>query len=59
MDAIIKNNLKKGDVLAVSRIAGIQAAKKTSDLIPLCHQINLSNVQIKFHLDKVGVKVKD
>ena len=42
---------KKGDVFAVSRIAGIQAAKKCSDLIPLCHPLMLSKVQVDFALD--------
>tara|TARA_Y100001970_G_C13903474_1_gene684831 strand:- start:23 stop:505 length:483 start_codon:yes stop_codon:yes gene_type:complete len=43
---------KKGDVLGVARIAGITAAKKTSDLIPLCHNINLSSVNIDFKINK-------
>ena len=43
---------KKGDVLAVARIAGIQAAKKTSDLIPLCHPLMLNAVDIDFTLDE-------
>lgn len=42
---------KKGDVLAVARIAGIQAAKKCSDLIPLCHPLMLNAVDIDFELD--------
>jgi cyclic pyranopterin phosphate synthase len=42
---------KKGDVLAVARIAGIQAAKKTSDLIPLCHPLMLTSVEVAFDLD--------
>ena len=42
---------KKGDVFAVARIAGIQAAKKCSDLIPLCHPLMLSKVQIDFSVD--------
>jgi len=50
--------LKKGDVLAVSRIAGISAAKKTSDLIPLCHNIVIDNVGVEATLDKNGVEVK-
>ena len=49
-DAVKSNTLKKGDVLAVARIAGIQAAKKTADLIPLCHNIFLSSVKIEFIL---------
>lgn len=43
---------KKGDVLAVARIAGIQAAKKTSDLIPLCHPLMLNSVELDFELDE-------
>ena len=42
---------KKGDVLAVARIAGIQAAKKCSDLIPLCHPLLLNSVEVDFHID--------
>lgn len=45
------NSLKKGDVLAVARVAGIQAAKKCADLIPLCHSLMLSKVSIDFSLD--------
>jgi len=41
-------NAKKGDVLGIARIAGIQAAKKTSDLIPLCHPIGLTRVAVDF-----------
>jgi cyclic pyranopterin phosphate synthase len=42
---------KKGDVLGVARIAGIMAAKKTADLIPLCHPLSLSHIQIEFEPD--------
>ena len=45
---IESGNAKKGDVLGVARIAGIQAAKKTSDLIPLCHPLSLTRVAIDF-----------
>lgn len=49
---LIKNAaLKKGDVLAVARIAGIMAAKKTSDLIPLCHPLSLSQVTVDFECE--------
>ena len=55
---LIKDNLlKKGDVLSVSQIAGICAAKKTSDIIPLCHNIVLDNVKVDAVIDKTGVKV--
>lgn len=45
------NSLKKGDVLAVARIAGIQAAKKCADLIPLCHPLALSKVSVDFAIN--------
>jgi cyclic pyranopterin monophosphate synthase len=45
-DAVINGNLKKGDALGTARIAGIMAAKKTSELIPLCHPIALTKVEI-------------
>lgn len=45
-------SLEKGDVLSVSRIAGIQAAKKTSELIPLCHNIFISSAAIDFVIDE-------
>ena len=46
VDAILGGALKKGDALAVARIAGIMAAKKTADLIPLCHPIALTSVAV-------------
>jgi len=51
---ISQGTAKKGDVLGVARIAGIQAAKRTSDLIPLCHPLALSKVAIDFELQKTG-----
>jgi len=53
-----ENKLAKGDALAVSRIAGVTAAKKTSDLIPLCHQIALDKASINFDLDDSNHLVK-
>ena len=53
--AIRQATLKKGDALAVARIAGIMAAKKTSDLIPLCHPIPLTSVTIELTPDDTGV----
>ncbi|KQN00702.1 molybdenum cofactor biosynthesis protein MoaC [Sphingobium sp. Leaf26] len=55
--AIADGLVKKGDVLAVARVAGIMAAKKTADLIPLCHPIALSAVTVDFDLDASGVTV--
>jgi|SRR5450759_1330303 len=54
---IEENLLKKGDVLTVSQLAGISAAKKTSDLIPLCHNIVLDNVKVDAFVDSTGIKV--
>jgi cyclic pyranopterin monophosphate synthase len=52
---IASGSAKKGDVLGVARIAGIQAAKKTSDLIPLCHPLALTRVALVFELLDAGV----
>ena len=49
--AIQSNNMAKGDVLAVARIAGIMAAKRTAELIPLCHTLPLSDVQVSITPD--------
>lgn len=57
LDLIQQNGLKKGDVLAVARIAGIQAAKQTQLLIPLCHQIPLSKVAVDFELQEGGIRI--
>jgi len=46
LDAIVGAQLKKGDVLGVARIAGVMAAKRTSELIPLCHPLMLTDVQV-------------
>ena len=51
INAIVENRNKKGDVLSTSRLAGIQAAKKTSDLIPLAHNLNLTKIEIEFSID--------
>lgn len=55
--AIREGSVEKGDVLATARIAGIMAAKKTADLIPLCHPLPLTSVSIDFALDETGVTV--
>jgi len=57
-EALSENKIKKGDVLAVANIAGINAAKKTSELIPLTHQINLRHVKIEFVLDKESSEIE-
>lgn len=50
-DLVKAGQLKKGDVLTVAQIAGISAAKKTSDLIPLCHPLQLNSVEVELSLD--------
>ena len=57
LEAIIANAMKKGDVLATARIAGIMAAKKTSDLIPLCHPLALTKVAVDFTFLEDGIRV--
>jgi cyclic pyranopterin phosphate synthase len=51
-DAVRDNALAKGDALAIARLAGIGGAKETSRLIPLCHQLPLSHVEVEFELDE-------
>lgn len=58
LDAIKANMMKKGDVLATARIAGIMAAKKTHDLIPLCHPLALSKVAVDFTFLEDGLEVE-
>jgi cyclic pyranopterin phosphate synthase len=57
LDLIRQNGLKKGDVLAVARVAAIQAAKQTQLLIPLCHQIPLSKVAVDFEFSADGILI--
>ena len=47
---VVDGTMKKGDVLSVARIAGIMGAKHTSDLIPLCHNLNLTKLEVNFEL---------
>jgi len=58
LDAIINNTNKKGDVLATARIAGIQAAKKCAELIPLCHPLMLSKVDVSFEVKPAQQQIK-
>ncbi|HBS87658.1 MAG: molybdenum cofactor biosynthesis protein C [Bacteroidetes bacterium GWF2_38_335] len=52
-----ENGMKKGDVLTIAEIAGIQAAKKTSSLIPLCHPLAITKIDVKAKIEKTGVSV--
>ncbi|MEY3452371.1 MAG: molybdenum cofactor biosynthesis protein MoaC [Actinomycetota bacterium] len=56
--AIANREVKKGDVLAVARVAGIQAAKRTSDMIPLCHPLLIGSVTINFEIGDAFVAVE-
>ena len=58
LELISKNKIAKGNVFATARIAGIQAAKQTAQLIPLCHTLPLGEVQIDIVTSNDGVKVK-
>ena len=60
LEAVRKNAVEKGDVLAVARIAGVMAAKRTAELIPLCHPLALTDVQVVAEIDDTipGVRVE-
>lgn len=58
LELILSGSNKKGDVLAIARIAGIQAAKKCWEIIPLCHQLMLSRVNIDFKIDKTKSSIE-
>src|SRR3979409_1378656 len=55
--AIRESELAKGDALGVARVAGIMAAKRTSDLIPLCHPLPITSVTVDFELGELGVRI--
>ncbi|MYB03869.1 MAG: cyclic pyranopterin monophosphate synthase MoaC [Acidimicrobiaceae bacterium] len=57
-EALRRGQIGKGDVLAVARVAGIQAAKRTSELVPLCHGLSISSVALDFEVldDSVGIE---
>ena len=57
LDLISRNQIGKGNVFATARIAGIQAAKQTPQLIPLCHNLNLSHVEIEIATTQSGLEV--
>jgi len=56
--AVLANNIKKGDVLSVAQIAGILGAKQTSSLIPLCHPLPLSKVDVQLSVDEPTKSIK-
>jgi cyclic pyranopterin phosphate synthase len=57
VELLASNGLKKGDALAVARVAGIMGAKRTSDLVPLCHPLPISGVTVDFSLDGSDVAI--
>ena len=58
IEMIIDNNIKKGNVLTTAQIAGINAIKNTSNLIPLCHPLSISNIEIEFEIKKNKIQTK-
>jgi len=54
---IKENQMKKGDVLTIAEIAGIQGAKRTSELIPLCHPLQITKVDVKATIEENGVRI--
>lgn len=52
MDAVLGKKVKKGDVLTVAQTAGIMGTKRTSDLIPMCHPLSLTNAEVRFDIDE-------
>lgn len=57
LSLIAENNIKKGDVITVAEIAGVQAAKQTPSLIPLCHTLLLSKVEVRCFIEERGIRV--
>ena len=57
MDAILGRKIKKGDVFTVAQVAGIMGTKRTSDLIPMCHPLNLTNAKVSFDVDEEACTV--
>lgn len=58
LQMIVSGGHKKGDVLGIARLAGIMGAKKTSDLIPLCHPLGLSKVSVDLEPDESGTRIE-
>jgi cyclic pyranopterin monophosphate synthase len=58
IELLRSNGLKKGDALAVARVAGIMGAKRTPDLVPLCHPLPLTGVTVDFTLDTSSVRIE-
>ena len=57
LNMIVAGDHKKGDVLGIARVAGIMASKKTSELVPLCHPLGLTHVEVTFEADAANAQV--
>ena len=57
LDAVLGKMIKKGDVFTVSQVAGIMAAKRTADMIPMCHPISLTNASVTFEVDEEACEI--
>ena len=60
LEKIVDRKIKKGNVLETARIAGVMAAKRTADLIPMCHPLNLTHISVDFHPDdsRSGIQIE-
>mgnify|MGYP001081421880 CR=1 FL=1 len=58
LELVRKNEIAKGDVLTVAQVAGIAAAKRTSELIPMCHPLLLTNIQVDFEFQDDGIEIR-
>ena len=58
MDAVTGHKVKKGDVLTVAQVAGIMGTKRTSELIPMCHPLALTNAAVTFEVDEAACEIK-
>ncbi|HAL62557.1 MAG TPA: cyclic pyranopterin monophosphate synthase MoaC [Chloroflexi bacterium] len=58
LELVRKNEIAKGDVLTVAQVAGIAAAKRTSELIPMCHPLLLTNVSVDFDFQDDGIEIR-
>ena len=57
MDAVLGKKIKKGDVFTVAQVAGIMGTKRTSDLIPMCHPLSLTNAKVSFEIDEEACSI--
>lgn len=57
MDAVLGHKIRKGDVLTVAQVAGIMGTKRTSDLIPMCHPLGLTNAKVTFETDEAACAI--